>query len=81
MVYGLDTHTLLQFLEESSKIGPAALKILRHSGKQLIVPSIVLAEIKYLAQKGKTSLSVEEAIEVLGSDPRCIIYPLDSNVI
>ncbi len=69
------------FLEKSRKLGSKAREILKDDSQQLVIPSIVLAEIKYLAFKGKTKLSLNEVLEVIQDDDRCVVYPLDSNVI
>lgn len=81
MVYILDTHTLIWFLEGGEKLGSHTASILRDNTQRLIIPSIVLTEIKYLPSKKKTHLSVEEVILTLENDPRCTIYPLDTNVV
>ncbi len=81
MIYILDTHTLVWFLEGQGKLGSQALKILRDPHQRLVIPSIVLAEIKYLATRGRVKLTLDEVIETIENDPRCVIYPLDSYVI
>jgi len=58
MVHVIDTHALVWFLEGNEKLGRKALKVFRDSTEKLIIPSIVLAEIKYLSYKGRTRLSV-----------------------
>lgn len=80
MIYLLDTHTLIWFLEGGKKLGAQALKILRDDHQKLLVPSIVLAEARYLAYKNKITLPFMEILEAV-TDPRCTIYPLDVAVI
>lgn len=81
MIYIVDTHTLVWFLEGQGKIGSQALKILRDPQQRLVIPSIVLGEIKYLAARGRVKLILDEVIETIENDPRCVIYPLDSHII
>jgi PIN domain nuclease of toxin-antitoxin system len=81
VVYIVDTHTLVWFLEGSVKVGPQALKILKDSNQGLVIPSIVLAEVKYLSARGRVYLSLDEVFEAVEHDPRCVIYPLDPSVI
>ena len=81
MIYVVDTHTWVWFLEGQGKVGSEALKILRDPQQRLVIPSIVLGEIKYLAARGRIKLAIDEVIETLENDPRCVIYPLDSHVI
>ncbi|MFN4218756.1 MAG: type II toxin-antitoxin system VapC family toxin [Candidatus Bipolaricaulia bacterium] len=80
MIYLLDTHALIWFLEGGRKLGARALKILRDDQQKLLIPSIVLAEAKYLAHKSKITLPFTEILEAV-TDPRCTIYPLDLAVI
>jgi len=77
----VDTHTLIWFLEGQGKVGAEALKILRDPSQRLVIPSIVLAEVKYLVAKGRVSVTMDEVIKAIEDDPRCVIYPLDSHVI
>ena len=81
MIYVLDTHAFVWFLEKSKRLSSKAREILKDDSQQVVIPSIVLAEIKHLAIKGKTKLSLNQVLEVIRSDDRCVIYPLDSNVI
>ncbi len=81
MTYIVDTHTLVWFLEGQDKVGPQALKVLRDAHQRLVIPSIVLGEIKYLVARGRVKLTVNEVIETIEDDPRCVVYPLDIPVI
>lgn len=80
MIYLLDTHALIWFLEGGKKLGAQALTILREDTQKLLIPSIVLAEARYLAYRSKITLPFTEILEAV-TDPRCIIYPLDVAVI
>jgi len=80
MIYVVDTHALIWFLEGNKRLGAEARQILRDENQHLLIPSIVLAEAKDLAAKGKTRLTFEEVLEAM-SDPRCLIYPLDIAVV
>lgn len=51
MVHIIDTHALVWFLEGNEKLGRKALKVLKNSREKLVIPSIVLAEVKYLSLK------------------------------
>ena len=81
MVYIVDTYALVWFLEGNEKLGRKALKVLKDSSEKLVIPSIVLAEVKYLSLKGRTRLSIENVFEAIEKDSRCVVYPLDSNVV
>ncbi|MBI5892623.1 MAG: PIN domain-containing protein [Deltaproteobacteria bacterium] len=53
MVYVVDTHAIVWFFEESNELGRNALNMLDSKSSRLIIPTIVLAEIFYLAQRRK----------------------------
>jgi PIN domain nuclease of toxin-antitoxin system len=80
MIYAIDTHALIWFLEGSQKLGGQARRILRDQHQKLILPTIVLAEAKDLSNKGKTVLPFREILEA-AADPRCMVYPLDLDVV
>lgn len=81
MIHIVDTHTMVWFLEGQDKVGPHALQVLRDQKARLVIPSIVLGEIKYLASRRRISLTLDAVIEMIEDDPRCAIYPLDSHVV
>jgi PIN domain nuclease of toxin-antitoxin system len=81
VTYIIDTHTIVWFLEGQKKVGPQALKILRDPQQRLVIPSIVLGEIKYLAARGRIKVTIDKVVETIENDPRCVIYPLDFHVI
>jgi PIN domain nuclease of toxin-antitoxin system len=77
----VDTHALAWFVSRDRRLGAKARAVLRAPDVRLIIPAIVLAEIKYLAHKGRLMKSLDEALRVIGSDPRCTIYPVDLSVV
>ena len=81
MVYVVDTHVLVWYLEGSDKLSPKLTSILEHENNRLVIPTIVLAEVKYLSFRNRINLSMDELLLHIESDPRCIVYPLDSNVV
>jgi PIN domain nuclease of toxin-antitoxin system len=81
MVYVVDTHALVWFFEESSELGKNALNALNSESSKIIIPTIVLAEIFYLSQQKRIESSFTDIIQAIEQDDRCIIYPLDLNVI
>ena len=81
MVYVVDTHAVIWFFEESSELGKNALNVLNSESSKIIIPTIVLAEIFYLSQQKRIAPSFTDIIQAIEQDDRCIIYPLDLNVI
>jgi predicted nucleic acid-binding protein len=79
--YVVDTHALLWFIGRDPRLGDKARAILRNPDVRLIIPTIVLAEIKYLAHKGRVAHTLNDVLRVLNLDPRCLIYPADMSVV
>jgi PIN domain nuclease of toxin-antitoxin system len=79
--YIVDTHALAWYLDDDPRLGSQAEAVLDNADVRLIIPAIVLAEIKYLAHKGRLAPTLDEVLRVIGSDPRCTIYPIDLSVI
>jgi PIN domain nuclease of toxin-antitoxin system len=79
--YIVDTHGLVWFLEKSPKLGEKAREVFLDEDSNLIIPTIVLAEIKFLFDKNRFSTSLENVFSIITDDPRCIVHPLDIDVI
>ena len=77
----VDTHTLAWFVSRDRRLSAKVRTVLRDPDVRLIIPAIVLAEIKYLAHKGRLAQTLDEVLRVINSDPRCTIYPIDLSVI
>lgn len=77
----VDTHALVWFISKDPRLSDRARAILRDPEIRLIVPTIVLAEIKYLAAKGRFEQTLDAVLRVIGVDPRCLIYPVDLGVV
>lgn len=80
-VYVLDTHALVWYLTNDRRLGAQAEAVLNDSGVTLIIPAIVLAEIKDLARKGRFVKTLDDVLAVIESDPRCLVHPIDLGVI
>lgn len=81
MFYVLDTHTLAWFLEQQEKLPGKVLDVLKNTQNRLIIPSIVLAEIKYLSVKGKVSSTFPYILSKIEEDERCVVINLDVHII
>jgi PIN domain nuclease of toxin-antitoxin system len=79
--YVIDTHALTWYLDDDPRLGSQAEAVLDNADVRLIIPAIVLAEIKYLAHKGRLPQTLDEVLRVINSDPRCTIYPVDLSVV
>jgi len=79
--YVVDTHVLAWFIGRDPRLPERVRSILRDPTVRLIIPTIVLAEIKYLAYKGRLIHTLDDVLRVLGLDPRCLVYPIDLSVV
>ena len=63
-IYVVDTHALVWFLGEDRKLSPLAAEILTQAevgNVQVLVPTLVLAELSYIAQNKKLKSAVTVA--------------------
>jgi PIN domain nuclease of toxin-antitoxin system len=82
MMYVIDTHALIWFLEGNSRLGTNAHVILSHPDSQLVIPATTLAEAVWIVERGRTSIpSAKDLLIAVEADPRVIIYPLDKEII
>jgi PIN domain nuclease of toxin-antitoxin system len=81
MVYVLDTHAVVWFLEGSSRLSPAALAAMSDPASELVIPAIVLVEIQFLYAKKRASIDLETVRRELMSIRNCVDYPLDLQVV
>lgn len=60
MRYVLDTHALVWYLTGDVRLGAAAQHILTNGDNQLIIPAIVLAEAKHIADRKRVPVPFSE---------------------
>ena len=80
MIHVVDTHAIIWFLQGEG-LGAKARAVLRAQESALVVPTIALAEIKFLKERGRIQPSLDEVMTVIGGDPRFTIYPFDEGVL
>lgn len=80
--YVLDAHAAIWFLEDNSKLGPAAKRILLDPVAQLVMPTIALAEACWIIERGRSTIpTVNDFLRTLDGDPRIRSHPLDRHVV
>lgn len=79
--YVVDTHALIWFIGKDQRLSDRARAILRNPDVRLIIPVIVLAEVKYLGHKGRFDQTLDEVLQAISLDSRCTIYPVDLSVV
>ena len=62
-------------------MGKRALDFIEKTDYPLVIPSIVLAEIKHLAARERISVPFSRVLDLLQDDSRFLIYPLDLDVL
>ena len=81
MITIIDTNFLPRYFIKSSSLGIDAVNIFENASTFLIIPSIVLVELKYSIAKGR--LPKESMINTLGlvKQGNCMVYPLDETLL
>jgi len=77
----LDTHTLVWFLERNPRLSSAARAALTDPTAELVVPTIVLAEIAFLYARKRVSIDLPRVFAHVANAENCVVYPLDEAVV
>ena len=78
--YVADTHSLIWFISEDDKLSKKAgrfLELAEESKVEVLIPTIVLAEITYIAQKKKVKISIDEVLERIQQGSGFAVVPFD----
>jgi PIN domain nuclease of toxin-antitoxin system len=83
MNYVTDTHSLVWYFSGDDRLSPKALEAFEATTEsgQVIVPAVVLAEILFIAHKGRITLTFTETLEKIGNLDNFRIAPLDVNIL
>jgi predicted nucleic acid-binding protein len=77
----VDTHALVWHLQGSPNLGKAAAAILADRGSEPVIPSIVLAEARYLSVKKPPRVAWDDVLRFITSVGRLSIFPLDEEIV
>jgi len=77
MRYTVDTHALVWHLTDDARLGPQARRILDDDSAHLIIPSIVLAEAKYIAERKRVAVTFREILDAVLGSPQATVFPFD----
>ncbi|MEW6771955.1 MAG: PIN domain-containing protein [Bacillota bacterium] len=78
--YVADTHSLIWFLSEDDRLSDRAEYLLSRAEAaevEILIPTIVLAEIVYLVQKRNFRVTIEEVLKRIDDGDGFIIVPFD----
>ena len=83
MKYVTDTHSLVWYLTEDPRLSNKALSVLASSENEgtIIVPAVVLAEIMFIARKGRVTISFDETLKKIEESDNFVIAHLDSDTL
>lgn len=76
-----DTHPWVWFLTANPRLSLKAKDVLSDSSNLIIIPSIVMLEIKYLYNRKRISLTFEEALQQVEIGKNILLHPLDISVV
>lgn len=81
MKYVADTHALVWFLEDNRRLSKPAKAVLLDSSSEIVIPTIVLAEAKFLFAKQRINIDLSSLYRRMVAARNCSVYPLDESVI
>ena len=83
MDYVTDTHCLIWYFTEDSQLSKKALGAFEGTLKKgiIIIPAVVLAEVMFIAKKGKIVLTIEETLKRIETYENFDIAHLDVEIL
>jgi len=81
--YVTDTHALVWYFQADKRLGNNALKAFEGTIKKgkIIVPTIVLAELMYIAHRGRILISFSETVQLIRQASNFTIADLDIDIL
>lgn len=81
MIYVLDTHPIIWFVENDQRLSITARDVMQDRGEEFVVPTIVLAEIRFLCEKGRITADLFKVYHEFINTKNCVVSALDETVI
>ncbi len=83
MNFVTDTHSLVWYFTEDARLSKKAFDAFEGTVKSgtVIVPAVVLAEIMFIAKKGRVTLTFEETLKKIEGYENFEIAPLDAEIL
>ena len=78
-----DTHSIVWYFTDDPRLSRRALEVFEKTIKEgaIIIPTVVLAEIMYIAGKGKITLTFDETLQKIDSYENFIVAVLDLEIL
>lgn len=77
----IDTHALIWYLTQDRRLGSQARQILDDERARLIVPAIVLAEAKHIADRHRVPITFQQILEHISASVNIEVFPMDVAVV
>jgi PIN domain nuclease of toxin-antitoxin system len=81
VTYIVDTHSLIWLLETNRRLSSKACEALKDKAARMVIPTIVLAEIAFLAARRRTDIDLPQVFAHIAGAANCVIYPFDETVL
>ncbi len=78
-----DTHSIVWYFTDDPRLSRHALEVFEKTIREevIIIPIVVLAEIMYISNKGKITLTFDETLQKINSYENFIVAPLDLEIL
>ena len=78
-----DTHSIVQYFTDDHRLSHHALEVFEKTIEEgaIIIPAVVLAEIMYIADKGKITLTFDETLQKIDTYENFSIAALDLEIL
>jgi PIN domain nuclease of toxin-antitoxin system len=78
-----DTHSIVWYFTDDPRLSRGALEVFEKTIKEgaIIIPAVVLAEIMYIAGKGKITLTFDETLQKIDSYENFSVAALDLEIL
>jgi PIN domain nuclease of toxin-antitoxin system len=78
-----DTHSLVWYFTEDPRLSKNAFEAFEGTIKEgtVVVPAVVLAEIMYIAKRGRITLTFEETLKKIEEYENFSVAPLDTDIL
>jgi PIN domain nuclease of toxin-antitoxin system len=81
MIVVVDTHALTRYVEDYRKPGPASRAIFDDAASTLLVPTIALAEARFMIFRNKVQIIWEQITSTIEGDDRLVPIPLTLEIL
>lgn len=81
MIYVTDTHSLIWFLDRNARLSPKAEQAYLDPTAKIVVPTIVLVEIKYLFSRHRVPIDLPTTLNYVAHTANCTVAPMDERVV